>query len=95
MLKLVISRFMSEEEFNGLTRFASKKKHLSMPESFKEKGGDSEFEIDASSICTDSDSSDGLGGTVEERLERIIEKSMEKLGFDFQVTAATKDLSGR
>jgi len=60
-----------------------------------DSSGDSEFEIDASSICTDSDSSDGLGGTVEERLERIIEKSMEKLGFDFQVTAATKDLSGR
>ena len=60
-----------------------------------DSSGDSEFEIDASSICSGSDSSDGLGGTVEEKLERIIEKTMSKLGFDFQVSAATKDLSGR
>ena len=60
-----------------------------------DSSGESEFEIDPSSISSGSDSSDGLGGTIEERLERIVGKSMEKLGFNFQVTAATKDLSGR
>ena len=52
---------------------------------------DSEFEIDASS----GSDSDGLGGTAEERLERIVGKTMTNLGFDFQVSSATKDLSGR
>ena len=33
--------------------------------------------------------------TAEERLERIVGKTMTTLGFDFQVSAATKDLSGR
>ena len=58
-----------------------------------DSSGESEFEIDASS--SGSESSDGLGGTMEERLERIIGKTMEKLGFDFQVSAAATDLSGR
>lgn len=58
-----------------------------------DSSGESEFEIDASS--SGSESSDGLGGTMEERLERIIGKTMEKLDFDFQVSAATTDLSAR
>ena len=59
-----------------------------------DSSGDSEFEIDVSSTSSGSES-DGLGGTAEERLERIIGKTMEKLGFDFQVSAGTKDLSAR
>ena len=59
-----------------------------------DSSGDSEFEIDVSSVSSGSES-DGLGGTAEERLERIIGKTMGTLGFDFQVSAATKDLSGR
>ena len=60
-----------------------------------DSSGESEFEIDPSSISSDDDSSDGQGGTLEERLERMVGKTMEKLGFDFQVSAATSNLSGR
>ena len=60
-----------------------------------DSSGESEFEIDPSSLSSDTDSSVGQGGTLEERLEQIVGKTMEKLGFDFQVSAATTDLSKR
>ena len=58
-----------------------------------DSSGDSELEIDASS--SGSESSDGLGGTAEERLERIIGGTLQKLGFDFQVSAGVNELSDR
>ena len=58
-----------------------------------DSSAESEFEIDLDP--TDSDSSDGASGTIEERLQRIIGDTVSNLDLDFQITAATNDLSER
>ena len=62
-------------------------------ESESDYSEDSEFEIDPSSLESFSDDDDNL--TVEERLQRIIGKSLGKFNLDYQNEAAVENLSHR
>ena len=60
-----------------------------------DSSGETEFELNRESLSSSENTEDEEDITVEERLERIIGKTMKKLDFDFQISSASKDLNER